>query len=279
MKKLLITAMITILILSGIAPCVYAQTRGTALVVHGTAEGILEGDQSVADKLTSYEFDVDIILAVDCDENTWINYDIVFICESVMSADVGTKFTAADCIVIVSEPGNYDEMLLGNYDTQYDTENVYIKGKYIVINDIVGCGLSTFEGFNNEAVAPGFLLEWGEGGIVVAENELGSPAITVFSPGVKLFDGSSAVNYRVQWFFRGQDATYATDDTWKLLESVINYVMPLPVVEETVPETAAVTDIVTVKEETAAQTADLSIIVCVIAAASTACISILKKRK
>lgn len=41
-----------------------------------------------------------------------------------MSADVETKFTAADCVVIVSEPGNYDELLIGNYDSQYDTEHL-----------------------------------------------------------------------------------------------------------------------------------------------------------
>ena len=54
----------------------------------------------------------------------WVGYEIIFIGESVMSADVETKFTAADCVVIVSEPGNYDELLIGNYDSQYDTEHL-----------------------------------------------------------------------------------------------------------------------------------------------------------
>ncbi len=79
-------------------PAVYAETRGKALIVHGTADGILEGDQTVADKLAGYGFDVNVILAIDCDDNTWKGYDLVFIGESVMSADVETKFITADCI-------------------------------------------------------------------------------------------------------------------------------------------------------------------------------------
>jgi hypothetical protein len=279
MKKSLILSafVIALLILVATVPCAHALTRGTALVVHGTADGILEGDRGVADKLTSYGFDVDIMLAADCDENTWVDYDIIFIGESVMSADVGTKFTEADCVVIVSEPGNYDELLMGNYDSQYDTENVYSKGSYIVVNDIVNCGLSKFEGFSSEEVAPGFLLEWGAGGVVVVENEKGSPAVTVFSPGSELFDRSSALNYRIQWFFRGQDAVHATDDAWKVFESVINYVMPLPVPEETAAETIAEAETVTTETTAAAQTSDTVMILSFIVAA--AAIPVLKKRK
>jgi hypothetical protein len=276
MKKYLLVTVVIILTIMMTAPSVYAESRGKALIVHGTAEGILEGDQTVADKLTAYGFEVDTILAADSDENTWKNYDIIFIGESVTSADVGTKFTAADCIVIVSEPGNYDEMLLGNYDTQYDTENVYNKGKYNVVNDIIGCGLKSFEGFDSEDVAPGFLLEWGEGGVVIVQNDNGSPAVTIFAPGAKLFDGSSSIYYRIQWFFRGQSAAAATSDTWKVFESVINYVMPLPVAEET---TAAAAD-TAAATPAAAQTSDISIVSLLFAAAAaSAFIFAVRKRR
>lgn len=281
MKKFSIV--MTVLLLTSIlfTQAVYAESRGNALIVHGTAEGILEGDRTVADKLTSYGFDVDAILAVDCDENTWENYKIVFIGESVTSADVGTKFTAADCVIIVSEPGNYDELLLGNYDTQYDVDNVYSKGKYLVVNDVTGTGLTSFEGFSGEEVAPGFLLEWGKGGIVVVENELGSPAVTIFAPGAELFDGSAAINYRIQWFFRGQGAALATADTWKVFESVVDYVLPLPV-EETEPEAVTVTEGSTeqaILPEVSAQTADPGFIALFVAVAAVSAVLFTIKRR
>ncbi len=281
MKKINIVMMIMLFSIL-LTQAVYAESRGNALIVHGTAEGILEGDQAVADQLTSYGFDVDAMLAVDCDENTWENYKIVFIGESVTSADVGTKFTAADCVVIVSEPGNYDELLLGNYDTQYDVDNVYSKGKYLVVNDVTGTGLTSFEGFSGEEVAPGFLLEWGKGGIVVVENELGSPAVTIFAPNAELFDGSAAINYRIQWFFRGQGAALATADTWKVFKSVVDYVLPLPV-EETESETVSVPETGTeqaVIPEISAQTADLGFTALfAAAAAASAGLFTLKRRR
>lgn len=280
MKKYLLVTVVVFLTVIMMAPSIYAESRGTALIVHGTTDGILEGDQTVADNLTAYGFDVDFILAADCDENTWKGYDIIFIGESVISTDIGTKFTAADCIVIVSEPGNYDEMLLGNYDTQYDTANIYSKGKYNVVNDIISCGLTSFEGFDSEDVVPGFLLEWGEGGVVIVENDNGSPAVTLFAPGSKLFDGSSAVNYRIQWFFRRQDAAVASSDAWKVFESVINYVMPIAVVKDTAVVTNPVTNDQTASSPIAAQTADMSIVAWLFAAiATSAGIFAVKKRK
>lgn len=282
MKRILVFFTAIILIVLMVIP-MNAADRGKALIVHGNDGDMLEGDQAVADHLTSYGFTVDAAFAPNTDESSWQGYDLVFIGESVTSADVATKFTLADCLVIIGEPGLMDEMLVGEYDSQYDSTNIYSTGGYNVVNDIIGCGLKKFEGFTSEDVIPGFLLTWADDAKIIVQNDNGSPAITLFEPGCKLVDGSSAVNYRMQCFFRRQDAAVATADTWLVWEKVIDYVFPVPVIEEAVeaapdeaaPETAAAAAV----SVSAAQTMDMSIAALALAAISSAGIIISKRRK
>lgn len=229
-----LTVMLCVLPLASIST--FAADRGKSLIVYG-GDSIGDGDKMVGDRLGTLGYPADYAFAPDTDESSWNGYDIVYIGESVSSADVGTKFTLAESLVIISEPGLMDEMQVGAYDPAYDSDAY--TGNYIIKNDICASGLSTFKGFTSDDVVPGFLLEWADGAVIVCENEKGSPAVTYFAKGITLVDGSTAVGPRIQWFFRGQFAAVATDETWQLWDAMINYVFPLPVVEEIVEETPA----------------------------------------
>ena len=287
MKKFIFAATIVLLIAMMITPAVFgAGERGKALIIYGYVEDAIgEGDKAIGAKFESFGFATDYIAAPDSDENSWKGYDIVFIGESVTSADVATKMTLADTLVIVGEPGLWDETLMGNYDTVYDSEAY--TGSYKVINDFIGCGLTSFKGFTVDDVMPGFLLDYAEGVQIIAENEKGSPAVTMIAPGGKLTDGSSAVNYRFSIFCRRQDSVNFTDDSWKVLESIIDFVYPLPVVEEVAAPVAAMESPAPASEAaapvavvvSAPQTADMTVIMSLAAIVSAMGIVTFKKRK
>jgi|GEM_PF-4292444 hypothetical protein len=287
MKKIIFTFTAILLIAMMIAPAAFAAgERGKALIIYGYVDDAIgEGDKAIGARFESLGYAADYVAAPDSDENSWKGYDIVFIGESVTSADVATKLTMADALVIVGEPGLYDEMQIGNYDTLYDSESY--TGSYKVVNDLIGCGLTTFKGFTTDDVIPGFLLDYAEGVQIIAENENGSPAVTMVAPGGKLLDGSSAANYRFSIFCRRQDSLNFSDDAWKLFDAIIDFVYPIPVIEE-VAVPAAEESPAPVAAETVApaavavsapQTADMTVITALMALISAAGVVTLKKRK
>lgn len=268
MKKVLFALLAVLMIAMMIAPSVTAAAdRGKVLVVHGTAAGVAKGDQAIGDRLKKLGFGtVDYKLAKDTTDTSWKGYNVVFIGESVTSADVATKFTKAECYVICGEPGLWDELLIGNYNSTYDT--AAYKGKYTVKSDVMKSGLTTFDGFKADAT-PGFLKEWGKGVTVLVENADKAPAVTYAAKGAEMFDGSKAVGARSTIFCRGQSAADFTDDTWKLFDALINYVLPVPVETTQAAATTAKAAATTAKAAAttkAAQTADLSIVMWVMAA-------------
>lgn len=226
MKRIL-TVIMTILLITALALTLFAAPdRGKVLVVHGGKDSVGNGDKAIGERLKGLGFGtVDYIYAKDTDESSYKDYSVVFIGESVSSADVGTKFTKATCFVICGEPGLWDELLIGNYDSAYDTAPY--SGKYIVKNDIVKSGLSKFDGFTKDAT-PGFLKEWADGVQIIAENEKGAPAVTYAAKGAKMFDGSTAVGARATFFCRGQSAADFSSDSWKMFDALVNYAVPAP---------------------------------------------------
>lgn len=264
-------------------PSVFAAgDRGKALIVYGqyTEDEILgPGDIAIGKHLESLGFDVAYILAPESDENSWKGNDLVFIGESVMSAEVALKFQLAESFVICSEPGLFDEMLIGNYDTQYDSEP-YL-GTYSVVNDIINCGLKTFKGFTNDDVIPGFLLDLAPGLVVIVENENKSPAVSFLGKGLECTDGSKAFGNRAQFFCRRQDAVSFSAETWAVFDALVDYVLPLAIIEEEISleqtETGAINEATVIKSP---QTADTSIIISLAALSSVLIgIATYKKRK
>ncbi|MBQ2707447.1 MAG: hypothetical protein IJF67_04220 [Clostridia bacterium] len=229
MKKITLRTLLTLALCAVILllPLTAAAPRGKVLIVHGGADGLGAGDKAVADRLTSLGFTVDAIYAKNSTADSDNGYDLLYVLESVTSADVSTKFTDTKAAVIIGEPGLMDEFLVGQYDSTYDS-NAY-KGTYKVVNDVFGSGIKdAFKGFTTDDVIPGFLKERCKGSIVIAENEKGAPAVTLVKPGAELTDGSKANGYRVQWFFRRQDSANASAETWKLFDAAINYMFPKP---------------------------------------------------
>ena len=288
MKKIIFVTTVVLLIAMMITPAVFgAGERGKALIVYGYVEDAIgPGDLAIGARFESLGFAADYIAAPDSDENSWNGYDVVFIGESVTSADVATKMTLADTLVIVGEPGLWDETLMGNYDTVYDSEAY--TGSYKIVNDLIGCGLTTFKGFTTDDVMPGFLLDCAEGIQIIAENENGSPAVTMIAPGGKMMDGSSAVNYRFSVFCRRQDSANFSDDSWKLFDAIIDFVYPIPVVEEVAAPSEAEQPAAAPAAETATpaaitvsspQTADMTVIMSLAALVSAMGIVTFKKRK
>lgn len=218
---------LAIILVSALAlPLFAAADRGKALIVHGGSDSVGAGDKAVGERLKGLGFStVDYAYAKNTTENSAEGYSLVFIGESVMSADVDKKFTNATCFVICGEPGLWDELLIGNYDSQYDTKPY--KGKYIVKNDIVKSGLKQFDGFTKDAT-PGFLKEWKDGVQVIVENENGAPAVTYAPKGAKMFDGSSAAGARATIFCREQSAADFTADSWKMFDALVNLAVPEP---------------------------------------------------
>ena len=228
MKKTTLRTLLTLAMCAAILllPLCAAAPRGKALIVHGGADGLGAGDKAVADRLTALGFTVDAIYAKNSTETSDDGYDLLYVPESVSSADVGTKFTDTKAAVIIGEPGLMDEFLVGQYDNTYDS-NAY-KGTYKVVNDVFKSGVTgSFKGFTTDDVIPGFLKEYCKGATVIAENEKGSPAVTLVKPGAELTDGSKANGYRIQWFFRRQDSANASAETWKLFDAAVNYMFPV----------------------------------------------------
>ena len=285
MKKITFIIISVLLIAMMISPAANAAgERGKALIVYGFVDDAIgSGDQAIGARLEQLGYKTDYIAAPDSDDNSWKGYDIIFIGESVTSADVGTKMTLADTLVIIGEPGLYDEMQMGNYDNLYDSEAY--TGSYKIVNDLIGCGLTTFKGFTTDDVQPGFLLDYAEGVQIIAQNDNGSPAVTMIAPGGKLLDGSSAANYRFTIFCRRQDSANFSDDAWKIFDSIIEFVYPLPVIEEVaaVPDDApadtAAPAPVAAAPVIAPQTADMTVITALVSILSAAGVVTFKKRK
>lgn len=229
MKKTTLRKLFSLVLCTAILllPLTAAAPRGKALIVHGGADGLGAGDKAVADRLESLGFTVDDVYAKNSTADSDEGYDLLYVPESVTSADVATKFTDTKAAVIIGEPGLMDEFLVGQYDTTYDT-NAY-KGTYKIVNDTFSSGIKApFKGFTTDDVVPGFLKERCKGSIVIAENENGAPAVTLVKPGAELTDGSKANGYRIQWFFRRQDSANASAETWQLFDAAINYMFPKP---------------------------------------------------
>ena len=261
MKKLIIALLAVLLIVMAAAPASFAAERGKVLVVHGGADAVGEGDKAIGDKIASMPgfTQVDYIHAPKTDENSWKGYSLVFIGESVSSADVNTKFTKAECYIICSEPGLWDELLFGAYDSAYDSDS--FNGTYKAKNDILKTGITSFKGFTKDET-PGFLKEWSDGVTVIFENEKGAPAVTLVEKGGKLIDGSASTGPRSTFFNRGQSAANFTDESWKIFTALIDYVLPLPVETTTAAAKAAVA----AKPAAAAQTFDAGIALWIMAA-------------
>jgi len=285
MKKITFIIVSVLLIAMMVSPAVYAVgDTGKALIIYGYfEEAVGPGDLAVGARLESLGYAVTYIAAPDSDDNSWKGYDIVFIGESITSADVSTKMTLAETLVIVGEPGIWDEMQMGNYDTLYDSEAY--TGSYKVINDLIGCGLTSFKGFTTDDVQPGFLLEYADGIQVIAENDAGAAAVTMVVPGGKLMDGSSAVDYRFSIFCRRQDSANFSDDAWKMFDAIVEFVYPPPVIEEVaveadVPaEAEAPAPVVVVAPVTSPQTADMTVLMALASIISAAGVITFKKRK
>ena len=284
MKKTLFVIVAVVLMVMMFSPAVTAAgERGKALVVHGQFsedQPIGDGDRTLGVHLEAMGFAVSYILAPDATEDSWKGYDLIYIGESVTSADVSTKFQLADTFVICSEPGLFDEMLMGNYDTVYDSEPY--TGNYIVVNDIINCGLKTFKGFTTDDVVPGFLLDYAPGVKIIVENENKSPAVSIAEKGAELIDGSKAINARAQFFCRRQDQVSFTADTWKVFDALINYIIPLPVTEEVVVADASAVDTASAPAviTSSPQTADMTIVMSLaVVLSALSGIGIYKKRK
>ncbi len=277
MKKAFLALLTVILVLSLLPLTVFA-ARNAALVVYGGTDGKPgAGDTAVGDRLKGLGFaKVDYMFAPKTTDTTWKSYDIVFIGESVTAADVGTKFQKAECYVICGEPGLWDELLIGNYDTTYDS-NAY-KGKYIVKSDIISSGLKSFDGFSKDAT-PGFLKEWGKGVTVIVENEKGAPAVTYAAKGAEMFDGSKAAGPRSTIFCRGQSAADFTADTWKVFDALVNYVLPLPKATTAATTKAAATTAAKAAATASAKTADASVVIAAAVFASLAAAVVICKKK
>lgn len=281
MKKVFFAFFIVLLIAMIVSPAISAVDRGKALVVYGGADGDPgAGDQAIGDRLKTLGFTVDFIFAPNTTEAMGKEYILIYLCESITSSDVNTKFTKDECVIITAEAGLYDELQIGDHPQVGDT-TAYIS-RFNVVNDPMKSGLTSFSAFKDTIAetAAFFMSTWTKSVVVLVENDSKAPAVFIVPKGGELLDGTKSAGIRCGWIGVAQTVTEYTDEAWKLFDALVNYTLPVPVettTETTTAEPAATTSKPAVT--TAAQTADLGLVAWIIAAGAVASTGLLALRK
>lgn len=290
-KKLFFLAamFLTAMIFMASLPVSGMTARGEVLLVWG-GDAINDGDAFIISELEKMGFSVTTVLDTDSTSEMADGKALVYICESIMSANVLDKFTKTPVPVIACEAGVYDDMLMTPADGLFN-EGVPEGAMVQIFDHEITAGIpKEFEPYD-EPSGKSWMLGMPEGDVrIIAASSADTTRAVVFvyDSGAVMADGFKAPAKRAGFYFQGAYASTASADAKKLWTNLISWLAPEPV-----PETTA--EVVTVPDTDAAEspdaetvadnvtqspaTGDFSLFVLIIAAAAAYLIHSLKPGK
>jgi hypothetical protein len=276
MKKIILYTVTLLMIISAaVLPAFAAEDRGSAVVVYQPVDGAMgDGDRMMIDHLESLGFTVRAVIDSECVTADADGAALLVLLESVSSANVKEKFAAIQAPILCFEMAAWEDLGMGSqtgatgdvfpavFGGNSEIENALSSKSFDLFTEA-----ATMVPMDPSTVSPDALL--------IGENEEGNTLIAAYEKGAALIDGSAATSRRASGFVFGQTATIFTPQTWELRTAVINWLSPLPVVEDTTaePETAELP----AEKAPVAQTSD--IIAVTLTACAAAAVILLQTQK
>lgn len=274
MAAMVLTAMIFMASL----PVTGSTARGEVLLVWG-GDAINEGDAFIISELEKLGFSVTTVLDTDSTSVMADGKALVYICESIMSANVLDKFTNSPVPVVACEAGVYDDMLMTPADGLFN-EGVPEGAMVQIFDHEITAGIpKEFEPYD-EPSGKSWMLGIPEGDVrIIAASSADTTRAVVFiyDSGANMADGFKAPAKRAGFYFQGAYASTASADAKKLWTNLINWMSPEPVPETTaevviVPDTVTAgspdTEIIADSVTQSPATGDISLFMMIAAAAA-----------
>lgn len=242
MKKLLFLAAIILAMLMPLTvlPVSGAAARGEALLIWG-GDALNDGDVYIKNELEKLGFTVTAVLDTDSTSEMANGKALIYICESIMSANVLDKFKNSPIPVIACEAGVYDDMLMTAVDGLFN-EPVPDGAQVQILDHTITAGLSKeFDPYDEPSGKSWMLgIPAGDGKVIAVNSDDTTKAIVfVFDAGAAMLDGFKAPAKRAGFYYQGANASTASSDANKLWINLVNWMVPEPVPETTVAVTSA----------------------------------------
>jgi len=147
---------------------------------------------------------------------------LIYICESIMSANILDKFKNSPVPIIACEAGVYDDMLMTAADGLF---NQPIPDGAIVqiLDHTITSSLSKEFDPYDEPAGKSWMLGIPAGDVkVIAVNSDDTTKAIVFDAGAAMLDGFKALAKRAGFYYQGANASTASFDANKLWINLVN---------------------------------------------------------
>lgn len=287
MKKILCCILLAMTLALTLIPfgAVSAADRGKAVFIYQAVDGkIGAGDQAFIDHLKGLGFSVTSISHEKCKTEDANGAALLVVVESVSSANIKGKFAKISTPILCYEMAAWTDIGFGAQVAAAaadSTHKVTLTENHEIVKALK---TTTFDMYKEKAHVVDFdNATKGEGGVLIGKASANSSHYVVYDKGAKLCDGTTASSRRAAGSLHGQTAVSLSADGWAFIDSVINWLSPIPVVT-TAATTKAASMTATAKAAAtstakSAQTADPTVILLALAAVSTLTAGVVRKRK